>query len=284
MKISYRYLIDPDETREALRTFVTQEVIGLDTETFWDSSSGQNHLSLLQIAAPDGVVLVIDGLAAGIEQARPIIEDAGILMVAHNARFDEGSLKSAGFAPAGMVDTLRLARRALSLKSFSLSSVTSHLCGREVDKTYQRSNWRDRPLMRAQLDYAALDARTVLDVYQALEEKLRLEGKWEKEQERARLDRKHKKEPRAPKEQKPLLDRPWTSEERRLLSYLHAWRTAMARTSRLPDYFICSDRTLDHLVVLRPQALDQLEQVFGLGPAKIEKFGSLILEQLMAFR
>ena len=105
MKISYHYLVDPIETRQALAAFVGQPVIGLDTETFRDSSTGRNQLSLLQLAALSGEILVIDGLAAGITEAGPVIEDAGVPMVAHNARFDDGSLKEAGFKPAGLIDT-----------------------------------------------------------------------------------------------------------------------------------------------------------------------------------
>jgi ribonuclease D len=62
--------------------------------------------------------------------------------------------RKAGFKPAGLIETLKLARRTLELRSFSLASVADHLCGVTLDKTYQRSNWRQRPLQRAQLDYA----------------------------------------------------------------------------------------------------------------------------------
>ncbi len=284
MRNSYRYLVDPDDAREALSAFAKHEVIGLDTETFWDSAKRQNHLSLLQLAAPDGEVLVIDALAAGIEEARALLENPAVIMAAHNARFDEGSLKSAGFKPAGLLDTLRLARRALSLKSLSLASVTTHLLGIELDKTYQRSNWRDRPLSRKQLDYAALDARIVLDVYRALADLLKAEGCWEKERDRARLDRRSEREPRPPREQRRLLDRPWTADERGILSHLHTWRSMKAKETRMPDYFICSERTLEHLVVVRPQTLEQLSDIFGLGPVRIARFGLALLEQLAALQ
>ncbi len=280
MKISYRYLVDPDETREALANFATDGVVGLDTETFWDATTRENHLSLLQLAARSGEVLVIDALSAGIVEARGLIENPAILMAAHNAKFDEGSLKSAAFKPGGLLDTLRLARRALPLKSFSLASVTAHLCGIELDKTYQRSDWRHRPLSREQLDYAALDAQIVLDVYDALADLLKAEGRWEKELERAMVGAKVKREPRAPREATRLIDRPWTPEERKALDRLLAWRTRAAKSVGLPAYFICSERTLEHLVVTRPGSLDGLANIFGLGPTKIARFGAALLEEL----
>ncbi|MCI0387755.1 MAG: hypothetical protein MOB07_03145 [Acidobacteria bacterium] len=185
---SYQYLIDPDQVREALAPFVNQPIIGLDTETFWDPAGGQNRLSLLQLAAPAGEVVVIDALAAGMEEARALIENPAAMMAAHNARFDDGVLRQAGFAVAGLLDTLRLARRTLRLRSFSLASVSEHLFGLVLDKTYQQSDWRRRPLSREQLNYAALDAMVALRVYQELTLRLENEGRLADELSRARIE------------------------------------------------------------------------------------------------
>src|SRR5215510_2812997 len=62
--ISYQYVIDPDDARAALAAFANQPVIGLDTETYWDYGARRNRLSLLQLAAPTGEVIVIDALTA----------------------------------------------------------------------------------------------------------------------------------------------------------------------------------------------------------------------------
>jgi ribonuclease D len=175
MAASYRYLIDPQHVREALSSFAGQPILGLDTETFFHNR--KNHLSLLQLAAPGGEVVVIDALAAGVEEARCLVESPAVLMAAHNARFDEGVLRQAGFAVAGMVDTLRLSRCSLPLRSFSLASVAEHLFGLTLDKSLQQSDWRRRPLSREQLDYAALDAVVALRVYQELTLRLESEGR-----------------------------------------------------------------------------------------------------------
>ena len=117
----------------------------MDTETFWNFQTRQNRLSLLQLAAPTGEVIVIDALSAGVEEARELIENPEAMMAAHNAKFDDGVLREAGFEVAGLVDTLRLSRRTLRLRSFSLASVSDHLFGVKLDKTYQQSDWRRRP-------------------------------------------------------------------------------------------------------------------------------------------
>jgi ribonuclease D len=183
MVTPYRYLIDPQQVREALCAFANQPIIGLDTETF--SYRRKNRLSLLQLAAPGGEVIVIDALTAGVEEVRGLIENPAVLMAAHNARFDDGVLRQAGFAVAGLIDTLRLARCTLPLRSFSLSSVAEHLLGLTLDKSFQQSDWRKRPLSREQLDYAALDAVVALRIYQELTMRLEKEGRLEDEVRRA---------------------------------------------------------------------------------------------------
>ncbi|HKQ75526.1 MAG TPA: HRDC domain-containing protein [Blastocatellia bacterium] len=283
--ISYQYVIDPDDARAALEAFADQTVIGLDTETYWDYGERLNRLSLLQLAAPTGEVIVIDALTAGIIEARALIENPSVMMAAHNARFDEGVLRGAGFEVAGLVDTLRLSRRTLRLRSFSLAAVSEHLFGMQMDKTYQQSDWKRRPLSRAQLDYAALDARIALRVYQELSAKLEESGQLEEELSRAKIglpgieaegfNRANLKSKRRPVELRPL-----TADERQLLERLKRWRKRTAEQERIPAYLVCHDRTLEHLAIVRPDKVEDLADIFGLGAARIAKYGTELLNQI----
>ena len=284
--ISYQYVIDPDDARVALEAFANQPIIGLDTETYWDYGERRNRLSLLQLAAPTGEVIVLDALSASIAEARGLIENPAVMMAAHNARFDEGVLRTAGFDVVGLVDTLRLARRTLRLRSFSLSSVSERLFGMPMDKTYQQSDWKRRPLSRAQLDYAALDARIALLVYLELAAKLEEAGQWEEELIRARIglpengaeassNRRGSKSKSLPAELRPL-----TPEERRLVERLKRWRKQTASQERIPPYLVCHDRTLEHLAIVRPMKVEDLANIFGLGSARITKYGTELLIQL----
>lgn len=288
--ISYRYLIDPADVSEALTAFANQPILGLDTETYWDFQTQQNRLSLLQLASPTGEIIVIDALTAGISEARSLIEDPQAMMAAHNARFDDGVLRSFGFAVGGLVDTLRLSRKALSLHSFSLASVSAYLLGVTLDKTQQRSDWRQRPLERIQLDYAALDAQISLLVFQQLATRLQSQGKWEKELENARI--KPPGPPSTPSEAPPsrtssktqkiiFEPRPLTPRERECVDELRRWRRETAEEAGMPAYMVCQDRTLEHLAIARPKSIDELFSIFGLGAAKIDRYGAEILKRLL---
>lgn len=284
--LPYEYLTDPSEARAALAAFANQPIIGLDTETFMDFSTRQNRLSLLQLAAPTGEVIIVDALTAGLEEARVLIEDPSAMMAAHNAKFDDGVLRKAGFAVAGLVDTLRLSRRTLRLKSFSLASVSDHLFGMRLDKTYQLSDWRKRPLSREQLDYAALDAQIALQVFQELAERLESNGRLEQELHRARIvpadeasERNRGFQPVRKKGTSVDL-RPLTAEERRVVEKLRDWRRRLASSENVPTYMICLDKTLEHLAIAKPRQIEALNGIYGLGESKITRYGDQILNQL----
>ena len=277
----YRFITDTDEARVALDALQAETLIGLDTETYWDVAANHSRVSLIQIAPPAGDVLVIDALAIDVEILRPVVESPAIRMVAHNAAFDERMLTGAGFRPASFVDTLRLARSALRLPSYSLAGVTAHLFGIELDKSFQKSNWRRRPLTRAQLDYAAMDAYITLCVYQELRRDLIGKGRFEEALRAATLSH-WSGEARTPRKRRPPLPplRPLTNEERRHLARLKQWRLERARLEHVPAYMICPDRTLEHLVIERPITLEALSSIHGLGASRIARFGEELLEAL----
>jgi len=79
---------------------------------------------------------------------------------------------------------------------------------------------------------------------------------------------------------RPIEVRPLTSEERQIVERLKRWRKRTAEQERVPTYLICHDRTLEHLVIVRPGTVEELAGVFGLGAARIAKYGLELLNQL----
>jgi ribonuclease D len=283
-RITWRYLSDPAQVAEAFEALRCEPVIGLDTETYWDPKTNLSYVSLVQVAAREGDVLVADVLSAGVEPLRPLIEAPEVKMVAHNARFDEAMLRGAGVKAYGLIDTLRMSRMALSLDSHSLASVSEHLLGLPMDKSLQRSNWRRRPLTRAQLEYAALDARICLLVYDELSRMLEAEGKLEAALRASAVEPREAAtdEAKTPRRRKALPKPPivLTPEERAVVTRLKRWRMERANTQRVPAYMVCPDRTLEQLAHERPETLESLAQVYGLGESKISRFGEELLKAL----
>jgi ribonuclease D len=278
---SYIFLTETEATLAALARFGLEGIVGLDTETYWDTALNHSRVSLVQIASPAGEILVVDVLAVGVELLRPLVESPAMMMTAHNARFDEAMLKGSGLRPVAFVDTLRLAHAALRLPSYSLAGVAAHLFGIELDKSYQKSNWRRRPLTRAQLEYAAKDAIVTLRIYEELSRILSEQGRFD-EALRAATLRPSSDEPRATRKRRPPAAplRPLTKDERQALKKLKGWRLEKSNLARVPAYMICPDRTLEELVIEKPVTLEALNSIHGLGASRIERYGQELLDAL----
>ena len=78
----------------------------------------------------------------------------------------------------------------------------------------------------------------------------------------------------APAAEKPKL------EQTPAVLALKEWRLARARAEEVPAYVVFNDRTLAELVARTPRTLAELAAVPGIGPAKLERYGSELLEQL----
>jgi DNA helicase-2/ATP-dependent DNA helicase PcrA len=61
---------------------------------------------------------------------------------------------------------------------------------------------------------------------------------------------------------------------------LKAWRKVRAQAEQVPAYVVFSDATLEAIAEVKPQDLDDLAGVHGVGPAKLEKYGADVLELL----
>ncbi|MEO6208771.1 MAG: ATP-dependent DNA helicase RecQ [Gemmatimonadaceae bacterium] len=62
-----------------------------------------------------------------------------------------------------------------------------------------------------------------------------------------------------------------------LVAALRELRTTLARAAKVPAYVIFPDRTLVEMAVRRPVSLDALSGVRGVGPTKLERYGTQIL-------
>jgi DNA helicase-2/ATP-dependent DNA helicase PcrA len=62
------------------------------------------------------------------------------------------------------------------------------------------------------------------------------------------------------------------------------WRSAKAEESRLPVFLVLSMPTVREIAEKRPEGLDELGRVNGIGPLKLEQYGAELLELVRAHR
>jgi ATP-dependent DNA helicase RecQ len=59
---------------------------------------------------------------------------------------------------------------------------------------------------------------------------------------------------------------------------LRAHRLELARRQKVPPYVIASDRLLREIAIARPSTTAGLLRLYGIGPAKAERYGDGFLE------
>jgi ATP-dependent DNA helicase RecQ len=65
-----------------------------------------------------------------------------------------------------------------------------------------------------------------------------------------------------------------------LFERLREWRADMAKTHGVPAYVIFHDATLREIADSRPQTLDQLRGISGIGAKKLDAYGREILVEI----
>jgi ATP-dependent DNA helicase RecQ len=69
-----------------------------------------------------------------------------------------------------------------------------------------------------------------------------------------------------------------------LLERLKRWRLETAREAAIPPYVVFHDRTLLEIAGRAPASLDELADVPGVGPAKLDRYGLRVLELVKELR
>lgn len=75
-----------------------------------------------------------------------------------------------------------------------------------------------------------------------------------------------------------LTDNDWP-----LFNVLREWRTDMSKKEGIPPYVICNNIQLAGITVKRPASLNALQEIEGIGKAKIEKYGKELLQIIASY-
>ncbi|HWC14087.1 MAG TPA: ATP-dependent DNA helicase UvrD2 [Actinomycetota bacterium] len=73
---------------------------------------------------------------------------------------------------------------------------------------------------------------------------------------------------------------PPATESDRLVKALKAWRLQRAKTDEVPAYVVFHDSTLQEIAATRPRDLDELGAISGIGPSKLDRYGTEVLALL----
>ena len=79
---------------------------------------------------------------------------------------------------------------------------------------------------------------------------------------------------------KKIADSPLSDIEEKRFQVLRTWRKAKAQELDIPAFVVFGDKTLLDIAKKNPQSIDELKNIYGIGEAKLEKFGWDLLAEM----
>ena len=278
---------DIAEAAEAARTAGR---LGIDTE-FMSEGRYRALLCLVQVAVdnpdPDRspLIILIDSLAdLDIRPIAGLLADPAIEVVLHAGRQDVAILRRAWRTELTSVfDTQIAAGFAGASAQSGYGNLLGSMLGRRVGKTASYTRWDTRPLTAEQLSYAAEDVAHLLQLFDELQQRLRMTGRleWAREECRRLESATDERDPYTAWERLPRIGQ-LDPTARAVARELAAWRERTASEQDRPVGSVLADPALVELAKRQPSSLRALEQIRGLHPSSIKRRGPAILAAIAA--
>ncbi|MDG1117906.1 MAG: ribonuclease D [Flavimaricola sp.] len=157
-------------------------IVAIDCETM-GLNPHRDRLCLIQMSGGDGECHLVQ-VAIGQTEAPNLcamLTDPNVLKLFHFGRFDIAALYNAFGALAAPVYCTKIASKLV--RTFTdrhgLKYLLNDLCGVDISKHQQQSDWGAKTLTAAQLDYAASDVLYLHKLRLALDAMLAREGRTE---------------------------------------------------------------------------------------------------------
>lgn len=163
----------PEDTDAAVDFLLSQDVLGVDTETRPVFSKGQHYkVSLLQVSTRETCYLFRLHLTGMTPSIIRLLEDKKVPKVGLSWHDDLLQLhKRCEFKPGYFVELQEVAKN-FGIKDMSLQKLYANLFHQKISKAQRLSNWEASELKDSQCLYAATDAWSCINLY---EEFLRLQ-------------------------------------------------------------------------------------------------------------
>lgn len=263
----YQWIDDPTALDAWMALRPAHALIGLDTE-FMRTNTFTPRLALLQVNI-DGATALLDAPKLGEHAALAVrLRDAAGVCVMHSASEDlEALAMIVPEGPANLFDTQIAAAMAGLGFGVSYQKLVALLLGIDLPKSETRSDWLQRPLSLAQLDYAAQDVAYLPELHALLTEKLRALGRsdWLAEDCRRMIERVRHAVPDTQPQRAFRGAAEWPRDNQALLRRLLLWREASARTLDKPRPWLLDDAHALNLAAQPPANIDELfERTKGL--------------------
>ncbi|MFL5846971.1 MAG: ribonuclease D [Solirubrobacteraceae bacterium] len=256
--------------------------LGIDTE-FMGEGRYRALLCLVQVAVDEGErVEVLDPLEGGLDP-QPLAEvlaDPEIEIVMHAGRQDVALLRRVWETEVTNVFDTQIAAGFAGLRAqLGYEPLLSEVIGVKLRKSASFTRWDARPLSPEQVEYAREDVLHLIQLAQALQDRLAGMGRleWAREECRFLEDATDIREIDTVFDRLPRVNS-LDPNQRAVARELAAWREQTARESDRPIQTVLSDAGLIEIAKRRPKSLERLRQIRGINEGTMQRRGKQLIE------
>ncbi len=169
----------PEELGECLTHLAVCGRFGFDTE-FVGEDTYHPRLCLVQVATPERLILIDPVTVGPLDAFWKLVVDPANLVIVHAGREEVRLCRLwTGQTPGNLFDLQIAAGLAGMNYPLGHGTLVSQLLKVQLAKGETLTEWRDRPLTRAQIEYAFDDVRYLLPIWQRLSSRLEELGRTE---------------------------------------------------------------------------------------------------------
>ena len=279
-----QYINTPEQLAKLCEQIKKESWLALDTE-FLREKTYYPKFCLLQIATPEWVACVDPIALPKLDDLFEAIYNPAIVKVFHSCRQDlEIFYQLTGKLPTPIFDTQVAAPLLGFQDNPGYAMLVSSLLSINLNKAHTRADWSKRPLIEAEIEYAADDVIYLCQIYQLMVQKLTELGRidWLKH-DFAELEN--------PALYTVAPDKAWfkikgknklTGKQLSIIQTLAQWREKTAQSEDRPKSWLLRDELLFDLAKLQPETVQELANVRGINERAVNRYGRELCQLITA--
>jgi ribonuclease D len=279
-----QYINTTDQLVALCEQIKKESWLALDTE-FLREKTYYPKFCLLQIATPEWVACVDPIALPSLDMLFDVIYSPSIVKVFHSCRQDlEIFYQLTGKIPEPLFDTQIAAPLLGFQENPGYAMLVSSLLNVNLNKAHTRADWSKRPLINAEIQYAADDVIYLCRIYQLMLQKLAELGRvdW-LERDFAELAN--------PDIYQVKPEQAWlkirgknklTGKQLAIVQTLAEWREKTAQSEDRPKSWLLRDELLFDMAKLQPETLSELAGIRGINERVVNRYGAVLCQLVTA--
>jgi len=279
-----QYINTPDQLTKLCEQIKKESWLALDTE-FLREKTYYPKFCLLQIATPEWVACVDPIALPSLDILFEVLYSPSIVKVFHSCRQDlEIFYQLTGKLPEPIFDTQIAAPLLGFQENPGYAMLVSSLLNVNLNKAHTRADWSKRPLIEAEIQYAADDVIYLCKIYQMMLQKLAELGRGDwLERDFAELSNPDLYEIKPEKAWLKIKGKnKLTGKQLSIVQTLAEWRENAAQSEDRPKSWLLRDEMLFDLAKLQPETVSELANVRGINERSVNRYGAELCQLIMA--